>query len=204
MMTSRLQKLMLLGTLAAAMGGCGPTVESGGSAGQPAPTTGAKEPASHELKYPGKSFIVHEWGTDTIVVGSDGSLQRGLHHEEEDLPGFVYDRIKAGSLPGSNSVEVKMETPVTYFYTDKPGPVSVQVGFPEGVLTQWYPAVLAFSPVVAGAHSKLGVDVVTDPVFDLAFPFDSAACAAHYSPVAGGMLNWGTVEILPPDGKIDL
>ncbi len=36
---------------------------------------------------------MHEWGTDTVVVGSDGSLQRGLHHEEEDLPAFVYDRL---------------------------------------------------------------------------------------------------------------
>jgi len=49
-------------------------------------------------QYPGRGFIVREWGTDTIVVGSDGSLQRGLHHEEEDLPTFVYDRLKAAPL----------------------------------------------------------------------------------------------------------
>ena len=30
-------------------------------------------------------FVVHEWGTLTSVIGSDGSLLPGLHHEEEDL-----------------------------------------------------------------------------------------------------------------------
>jgi hypothetical protein len=45
-------------------------------------------------KYAGKGFVVHEWGTDTIVVGSDGSQLLGMQHEEEDLPAFVYDRTK--------------------------------------------------------------------------------------------------------------
>src|SRR5262249_45371533 len=78
--------------------------------------------------YEGHGFVVHEWGTDTIVVGSDGSLQRGLHHEEEDLPSFVYDRVKAGALPGSSSVEGEMETPVTYFYSGTPRSGNVTVG----------------------------------------------------------------------------
>src|SRR6185436_3057592 len=149
MVTSRTHQLMFLGTLAAAMVGCGPTVEAGGSVDPPAPTPTpivTPPPAPTELQYPGHGFIVHEWGTDTIVVGSNGSLQRGLHHEEEDLPGFVYDRIKAGSLDGSSSVEVKMETPVTYFYSDAPLAVTARVSFPKGVFTQWYPAVQDFSP----------------------------------------------------------
>ncbi len=71
---------------------------------------GAVEPKH----YPGQGFIVHEWGTDTIVVGSNGSLQRGLHHEEEDLPAFVYDRMKAGTLISSSAVALgddQMERP---------------------------------------------------------------------------------------------
>ena len=58
------------------------------------PTAGTKPltPQSTGPKYGGKGFVVHEWGTDTIVVGSDGSQLLGLQHEEEDLPGFVYDR----------------------------------------------------------------------------------------------------------------
>jgi len=106
--------------------------------------------------YPGQGFIVHEWGTDTIVVGSDGSLQRGLHHEEEDLPPFVYDRIEAGTSIGagaSPSVTIKMETPVTYFYSPAPLLVNARVEFPKGVLTQWYPGVTTFLPPVAAAGS---------------------------------------------------
>jgi hypothetical protein len=58
------------------------------------PTAGTKPltPQATGPKYGGKGFVVHEWGTDTIVVGSDGSQLLGLQHEEEDLPGFVYDR----------------------------------------------------------------------------------------------------------------
>src|SRR5215203_3805812 len=50
------------------------------------------EPGGAGPQYPGAGFRVHEWGTNTIVVGSDGSMQRGLQHEEEDLPSFVNDR----------------------------------------------------------------------------------------------------------------
>ena len=60
------------------------------------PTAGSKPltPQATGPKYKGKGFVVHEWGTDTIVVGSDGSQLLGLQHEEEDLPGFVYDRTR--------------------------------------------------------------------------------------------------------------
>ena len=60
------------------------------------PTAGTKPltPQANGPKYGGKGFVVHEWGTDTIVVGSDGSQLLGLQHEEEDLPGFVYDRTR--------------------------------------------------------------------------------------------------------------
>jgi hypothetical protein len=191
MATLRMRGLVFLAV--AALPACGSSVSGGGAGGSPQP------PPKETHAYPGKGFIVHEWGTDTIVVGSDGSLQRGLHHEEEDLPAFVYDRIKAGSLQDNTSVEVKMETPVTYFYADSPRSVNVTVGFPKGIFTQWYPASLSFHPPVAGAFSKLGVEAVRDPVFDLQFPFDTPACAAKYAAVADGMLDWGSVDVLARD-----
>ena len=61
------------------------------AAGEPLPPD-TIDPGGSGPAYPGTGFRVHEWGTNTIVVGSDGSMQRGLHHEEEDLPSFVYDR----------------------------------------------------------------------------------------------------------------
>src|SRR3954469_14232654 len=88
---------------------------------------------------PGQGFVVHEWGTLTSVMASDGSLLPGLHHEEEDLPGFVADRMaQARETP---SVVQKMETPVTYFYSAERRTVSAAVDFPRGVFTQWFPYV---------------------------------------------------------------
>ncbi len=47
-----------------------------------------------------------------------------------------------------------METPVTYFYSDKALSVNASVGFPKGVFTQWYPSQMSFYPPVAGPGSR--------------------------------------------------
>jgi hypothetical protein len=224
MVTSRTRPIIFACTLAAAAMGCGSSIEGGSSGEQspvnpsPSPAPSAPErpspapspapapdplPSPPELQfhYPGRGFIVHEWGTDTVVVGSDGSLQRGLHHEEEDLPGFVYDRIKAGSLSGSTSVAVKMETPVTYFYSDTPRTVTVSIDFPKGVFTQWYPAVSSFYPRILGPNAMPGVTSHRDPVFDLSVPFGSMLCSDKYSALANGLLTWGNVEVMARDAE---
>jgi hypothetical protein len=207
--------------LAALLPACGSDIVAGGVYGNAAPgpgpgpgpgpdAPGTAPSAAQDLAYPGTGFVVHEWGTDTVVVGSDGSLQRGLHHEEEDLPAFVYDRIKAGSIAGSTSVHVKMETPVLYFYADKPVTASVSVGFPAGVLTQWYPAVKSFYPLIAGPNAAPGATTYMDPALDIHFPFGSEMCREKFGGVENGLLDWGKVEILPrgtlakaPDAPLD-
>ncbi|MEO6569254.1 MAG: hypothetical protein ABIO94_10875 [Opitutaceae bacterium] len=89
-------------------------------------------------------FTVHEWGTFTTVSGSDGVLLAGLQREEEALPPFVYSH--AGFAPTNKGCErplanvtVKMETPVIYFYSATPQSVKVDVQFPGGSISQWYP-----------------------------------------------------------------
>src|SRR6478736_4138526 len=175
------------------VGGSGGAVMASGGNGSAGPK-----------RYPGQGFIVHEWGTDTIVVGSDGSLQRGLHHEEEDLPAFVYDRMKAGTLIGSTpspSVTIKMETPVTYFYSPTPLTVSARVEFPKGVLTQWYPNVTSFQPPLAAAGS-VGSNMpaaLSDPALDPSFPFLSESCRVKHGSVSGGRLDWGSFSVQARD-----
>jgi hypothetical protein len=143
--------------------------------------------------YPGNGFRVHEWGTHTIVLGSDGSMQRGLQHEEEGLPSFVYDRTKKELA--TPHVEVKMETPVLYFYSDKPVPnARVGVDFPKGLLTQWYPGTTSFSPMVLDTG---------DPALDLNFPYTSDSCRASYAEVHDGSLLWGSVDVLGRDATIN-
>lgn len=126
-----------------------------------------------------KKFVVHEWGTFTSVIGSNGERLGGLHHEEETLPSFIAGRdvLKEISyIPGSGgtgncrpskgmpvcddyvapstyqvrpeNVTQKMETPVIYFYSDEKVQSKVNVGFPQGVISQYFPAPISFSPAI--------------------------------------------------------
>jgi hypothetical protein len=112
-------------------------------------------------------LVVHEWGTFLSVQGSDGSTQGGMVDSEERLPRFVRERELAGYRRGS--LYQKMETPVTYFYTDRPMQVQVRVGMPQGLLTHWFPAVRNFGP----------------------------APDAKTATAASSFLDWGRFDILP-------
>jgi hypothetical protein len=148
--------------------------------------------------YPGHGFVVHEWGTLTSVVGSDGSTQPGLHHEEEDLPAFVADRMKQTELRGgAMTVDAKMETPVTYFYSDDARTVKARVGFPTGVFTQWYPFVQTMAPAVL----KLA-DGLHDRTMESAEVIPSACRPMWSTPFQHGLLDWGNVEILKGDVEL--
>jgi hypothetical protein len=89
---------------------------------------------------PGR-FIVHEWGTFTSFSGSDG-VPVHFFPDNSDLPAFVYHQPGDG-LSKSNLLNkdgtVSMETPVLYFYADRPMRASVRVDFPKGWITEWYP-----------------------------------------------------------------
>jgi hypothetical protein len=86
---------------------------------------------------PSSGLVVHEWGTFLAMNGSDGVTLDGMYHEEHALPGFVHARSR-DELRLSTS-NLKGETPVIYFYSNQPATVNVEVGFPGGLWTQWYP-----------------------------------------------------------------
>jgi hypothetical protein len=90
------------------------------------------------------TFVVHEWGTFLSVQGSDGVTLGGMVDSDEPLPGFV----EARSIESWQRAIMtqKMETPVTYFYTDRPRDVDVQIEMPKGTLTHWYPRVRVYGP----------------------------------------------------------
>ena len=116
------------------------------------------------------TFVAHEWGTFTSLVDSEGNRLEGIHHEEEPLPGFVYSRYRDAMATGrfkssrgwgecegkgcdfvpragtATSVTQKMETPVIYFHSDRARDVQVDVGFPGGLITQWFPQASGYSP----------------------------------------------------------
>ncbi len=121
------------------------------------PETSVEMPSPGEQKEPNPfdGFVVHEWGTFTSVVDSDGNYLQGLHHEEESLPAFVhrlgYQGVDGGRLSKGmpylpKPVVQKLETPVLYFYSDSPRDVRVSVDFPKGFISEWYPQSASRSP----------------------------------------------------------
>ena len=91
------------------------------------------------------NLVAHEWGTFTAVAGPDGAAMpwRPLIGPS-DLPSFVYHQDHPGlNRPaggkGAMKGTVRMETPVIYFYTDRPVELAAMVEFPRGALTEWYP-----------------------------------------------------------------
>jgi hypothetical protein len=113
-------------------------------------------------------LVVHEWGTVLAMNGSNGVSLDGMYHEEHALPGFVHARSRDQlRLPMSR---IKMETPVIYFYPRQVMDVTVEVDFPTGLWTQWYPQATTVSPGLVQAGSpprtrdgRISWDVVVRP-----------------------------------------
>ncbi len=98
-------------------------------------------------------------GNVHLLFGSDGAFLefRPLASQVSDLPPFVRNRlsdsfsqqISKNRLRG----KIRMETPVVYFYTDKVREVEVDVQFPRGLLTEFYPPVDSMLPVLNEAKA---------------------------------------------------
>ena len=83
-------------------------------------------------------------GTFTSFAGSDGVNLEFRPLVTNDLPPFVLNAASQAGIPLLKQqlfARQRMETPVTYFYTDVPRTVNVRVDFPQGLLTEWYPVV---------------------------------------------------------------
>jgi hypothetical protein len=131
--------------------------------------------ASTEIRDAADSFIVHEWGTFTSFSGSDSVKLEFRPLVDADLPPFVLDRSRQSGVPNpfikSNlSVLQRMETPVTYFYSERERQASVRVSFPQGLLTEFYPPVAQMAPE---------------------FKWFGQA------PLSGSVLDWGNIWIVP-------
>jgi hypothetical protein len=143
------------------------------------------------LRQPG--LTVHEWGTFTTVAAADGSSAQWLPlGGPNDLPCFVnvYKNIRYKVLVGSTSSfpeldysqartsllgSVRMETPVLYFYSPKAMTARVQVAFPKGFITEWYPPANVRQAIVR-----------TDSL---------------QRPRTGATIEWKNFEILAPAGN---
>jgi hypothetical protein len=101
-----------------------------------------------------EGLVVHEWGTFTSFSGPSGDIMPFTINIGEQLPDFVQARAGAGwgSVRDVHFekfellAEQRMETPVLYFYSDKPADVSVNVSMPHGLITEVFPPVTAAVP----------------------------------------------------------
>ena len=109
-------------------------------------------------------LTVHEWGTFTTVAGEDGRAIEWLPlGGPTDLPCFVehfQNNPRVKILTGQTAAldyetarahlwgKVRMETPVLYFYAPKEMSANVRVGFPRGLMTEWYPHATVTQPNV--------------------------------------------------------
>jgi len=102
------------------------------------------------------AYTVHEWGTFTSIAGTGGvALEWQPFGGPTDLPCFVH-RFQIGykaSLAGT----VRMETPVIYFYAPQAMTARVQVAFPKGYITEWYPKAIQLArPNGSGSDPHTG------------------------------------------------
>lgn len=127
---------------------------------------------------PEGALTVHEWGTfTTIADGAGGSEPWSPLGGTSDLPCFVHrlngvqykTMPQVPNTPATQTVTVRMETPVLYFYSPRKTTVSVGVDLPKGLITEWYPAASKVSP---------------GPQLNL-------------PPVRAGHIEWNSLDVLP-------
>lgn len=95
---------------------------------------------------PPTNLIVHEWGTFTAIAGKNGvALEWRPLNGSSDLPKFVHtiqqggDGLRHSFSKDTLRAQIRMETPVLYFYANRELNVSAQVDFPKGKITEWFP-----------------------------------------------------------------
>jgi len=112
-------------------------------------------------------YTVHEWGTFTSVQGGNGELLFWRPLRTAELPAFVHRGL---IFKGGLTTLQRMETPVVYFYADQPMNADVDITFPKGIITEWYPQ---------------------------ASPFEAGNSNAPLAMLSGNRALWRNLQIIP-------
>jgi hypothetical protein len=119
-------------------------------------------------------LTVHEWGTFTSVAGVDGSsMDWDSLRCNDDLPQFVNAERFRG-FKWTVTGNVRMETPVLYFYSQRDVTARVKVQFPQGAMTEWYPKAENISSAGFTNGSIAWDNIVVQPRSTASFPKESA------------------------------
>lgn len=115
---------------------------------------GKRQPGMHEEEEPLPNFV---YGVRNTQEGRNPFPDPGNDpcHRPSKVPcgllfGIQPERLDLGqSLPVNpikTGVTQKMETPVIYFYGDVGQKVNVEIDFPEGIISQYYPRATSYTP----------------------------------------------------------
>lgn len=145
-------------------------------------------------------------GTFTSIADREGRAMDWLPLTgSTDLPSFV-EHFRDVKFKGGLRGTVRMETPVVYFYSREESTVSVDVSFPKGLITEWYPHAdsanhnltakdyTLYSMKFPGGVSWNSVHV--DPHLASGFPSDKSE--NHYN--AARQTSSAPIEVSTPGG----
>ncbi|MCH5372401.1 MAG: hypothetical protein JJ992_00365, partial [Planctomycetes bacterium] len=123
-----------------------------------------------------KPFVIHEWGTFTVLQNDRGETFPGVNLNEETLPPFVYRLnpalVHEGQFwnpllrPYSKGIpsrwlqaRMRMETPIIYIYppTDEPQEIDVRVEFQGGWISEWFPHADVTAPGLNQSSGEAGI-----------------------------------------------
>ena len=163
------------------------------------------------LRAADSSYVAHEWGTFTSIQGSDGVLLDWNGSATDDLPEFVYNWSRPGlrrwfdlgPAKGGLYGLQRMETPVIYFYPEKPMSVDVTVDFPKGRITEWFPQARDIGPstyvpnpiLTALDSSAIRVGLHSNPTL---------AARIGDKPITNSVIRWSGFNLVPAKSKPEL
>lgn len=98
-------------------------------------------------------LIIHEWGTFTSFMGSNGKLLEGMHTEEEALPGFVYSLKKDGNISNLDIIAQSSFGPCPRWPTKAPCDVLSR-------LSEQNQNFLPGNPITSGVTQKMETPVI--------------------------------------------
>lgn len=161
-------------------------------------------------------YVAHEWGTFTSVQGADGRQLEWNPLTVSELPEFVYDMLETRGTTRAGGPTVflaktafstlqRMETPVIYFYADQPQTVNVDVRFPQGLVTEWYPQARPLAKRAGSNDLPKRDQIAWDNVRVLpksdATELPSDKSGSHYFAARGAEAN--RIQITLPGGKAE-
>lgn len=122
---------------------------------------------------PNKNLIVHEWGIFTSLHSSTGERLSGLHLDEGEgkFPTHTLPPLQKAPQNALSKIESGL-----YLYSTTVPKVSIDIGFPNGIMHQWYPQ-------RNGGESW------------------SSSQEINFSKEYNGLISWDNILLLPADNS---